>query len=114
MVTDCYPNCYPNKKHAASRDVLSPLHRTDYFSGTQVVLALSYLKPGAFLRSSLFSSSVNHHLSFFLAVFTAVNGTITSFSPIPKKPPTPITSPVTLPDLSTRTSSISPILLSLG
>src|SRR3984885_5043284 len=85
-----------------------------FFSGTQVVLALSYLKPGAFFNPSLVSSRVNHHLSFRLAVFTDPNGTMTSFSPAPRKPPTPTTRPVTLPDLSTRTSSTSPILFSLG
>src|SRR6478609_3814936 len=88
---------------------------TDYFfSGTQVVLARSYLKPGAPFRSSLVSSRDSHHLSFFLAVLTALNGTMTSFSPAPRNPPTPMTRPVILPDLSTRTSSMSPILLSFG
>jgi hypothetical protein len=32
-----------------------------YRSGTQVVLALSYLNPGALFRSSFVSSSVSHH-----------------------------------------------------
>jgi hypothetical protein len=49
------------------------------------------------------------HLSFFFSLLTAVNGMMTSFSPMSRNPPTPITSPVTLPDLSTRTSSTLPI-----
>src|ERR1700755_2074121 len=85
-----------------------------FVSGTHVVLALSYLKPAALLRLSFVSSRVSHHLSFFLLILTAVNGTMTSFSPAPRKPPTPTISPVILPLLSTSTSSMSPIFDSLG
>jgi len=59
-----------------------------------VVLARSYLNPGAPFSSPFVSSRVSHHLSFFLAVLTAMNGTMTSFSPALRNPPTPITSPV--------------------
>src|ERR1700742_1298483 len=85
-----------------------------FLAGTQVVLALSYEKPGALFKPSLVSSSVSHHLLSFLVFLTAVKGTITSFSPTPRKPPTPTTRPVILPDLSTRTSSILPIFVSFG
>src|SRR3974390_563154 len=102
------------ERHAASAACFVMRSVVYLLSGTQVVLALSYLKPGAFFRSSLVSSRVSHHLSFFLAVLTAVKGTMTSFSPAPRKPPTPMTSPVTFPDLSTRTSSTSPIFDSFG
>lgn len=50
------------------------------FSGTQAVLAQSFLKPGAFLRSSFVSSSVSHHLSFL----ADESGMMTSFSPTPE------------------------------
>src|SRR5580692_4170686 len=56
-----------------------------------------------------------YHLLLFLVVMrTASKGTETSFSPAPRKPPTPTMNEVTLPDLSTRTSMISPILASFG
>src|ERR1700752_732337 len=85
-----------------------------FFSGSHVVLVLLYLKPAEFFRLSFDSSSVRYHLSSFLADFTAEKGTMTSFSPAPRKPPTPTTRPVIFPDLSTSTSSISPIFLSFG
>src|SRR5271165_2956255 len=84
-------------------------------SGIQVIALRSYLSPLAFLRASLVEFITRYHLLLFLVVArTALNGTATSFSPAPRKPPTPMTNPVTLPSRSTRTSSISPILLSLG
>src|SRR3569832_1926807 len=79
-----------------------------FFSGSQLVLVLLYLKPVELFRLSFDSSSVRYHLSSFLLDFTAEKGTITSFSPAPRKPPTPMTRPVILPDWSTSTSSTSP------
>src|SRR6516164_6670531 len=84
-------------------------------SGTQVIALRSYLKPLAFLRVSLLAFMTRYHLLLFLFVaWTALKGTATSFSPIPRKPPTPTMSAVALPSRSTSTSMISPILLSLG
>ena len=39
--------------------------KTYLFSGDHVVVELLYLKPVAFFRESLASSTVSHHLSFF-------------------------------------------------
>src|SRR6202161_4905862 len=91
--------------------------REAYFllSGTQVVVLLSYLKPGALLRLSLVAFMTKYILLLsFMVAWTAVNGTATSFSPAPRKPPTPTISVLIWPDLSTSTSMISPILVSLG
>src|SRR5262245_7181933 len=84
-------------------------------SGTHVIALRSYLKPLALLRASLVEFMTRYHLLLFLFVtWTALKGTATSFSPIPRKPPTPTMSAVALPSRSTSTSMISPILLSLG
>src|SRR5579883_841952 len=90
------------------------LRSTLYFwwSGTQVVVVRSYLKPGAFFSWSLVAFNTRYHLLLSLSVIlTASKGTATSFSPAPRKPPTPTIREVTLPDLSSRTSVTSPILL---
>src|SRR5215831_4788704 len=84
-------------------------------SGTHVIALRSYLKPLALLRASLVEFMTRYHLLLFLFVtWTALKGMATSFSPIPRKPPTPTMSAVALPSRSTSTSMISPILLSLG
>src|ERR1700733_6413246 len=83
-------------------------------SGTHLVASESYLKPGALLRLSLFVFITSHHFLSFMVGCTASNGTATSFSPAPRKPPTATMRATTRPDLSTRTSLISPILFSLG
>jgi hypothetical protein len=57
-------------------------------SGTQVVLSLSYLKPGASLSASLVVSSVRYALLSFVVALIELNFTATSFSPAPRKPPT--------------------------
>ena len=55
------------------------------FSGTQVVVSLLYVKPGALLRPSLVAFMTRYHLSLFSVVTcTAANGTATSFSPAPR------------------------------
>ena len=58
-------------------------------SDTQAVLSLSYLKPGADFKASFVVSMVRYVLLFFVVCLTALNGTATSFSPAPRKPPTP-------------------------
>src|SRR3954470_1733275 len=58
--------------------------------------------PAPVLAAVLFASEVIIHS-------TALKGTATSFSPIPKKPPTPITTASALPFRSMRTSLTSPI-----
>src|SRR6266436_3516573 len=84
-------------------------------SGIQVIALRSYLNPFALFSASLVEFITRYHLLLSLVVaWTALNGTATSFSPIPRKPPTPTISVVALPWRSTRTSMISPILLSLG
>src|SRR5262249_38607870 len=84
-------------------------------SGIHVIALRSYLKPLAFLSRSLVAFMTRSPLLLFLFVpGTALKGTATSFSPIPRKPPTPTMSAVALPSRSTSTSMISPILLSLG
>src|SRR5215467_15079845 len=84
-------------------------------SGSHFIALRSYLKPLAFLSASLVVFITRYHLLLFLFVtWTALKGTATSFSPIPRKPPTPTMSAVALPSRSTSTSMISPILLSLG
>src|ERR1700704_5482565 len=84
-------------------------------SGTHFISLRSYLKPLALLRASLFEFMTRYHLLLFLLViWTALKGTTTSFSPIPRNPQTPMMRAVALPSRSTSTSMISPILLSLG
>src|SRR5262249_49336866 len=83
-------------------------------SGPHVVVPESYLNPGASLSLSLVVFITSHHFLSFIVGCTASKGTATSFSPAPKKPPTPTMSVAILPDLSTRTSLISPILFSFG
>ena len=46
----------------------------------------------------------SHHFLSFMVGCTASNGTATSFSPAPRKPPTPTISATIFPVLSTRTS----------
>ena len=55
-----------------------------------------------------------HHFLSFMVGCTVSNGTATSFSPAPRKPPTPAIGATTFPDLSTKTSLMSRILFSLG
>src|ERR1700681_140524 len=57
---------------------------------------------------------VSHHFPFFSVAWMALKGTATSFSPMPRKPPTDTMKASTLPSLLTSTSLISPILLSDG
>src|SRR6476619_2457769 len=84
-------------------------------SGIQVMASRSYLNPLALFRASFVEFMTKYHLLLSLLVtWTALNATATSFSPIPRKPPTPTISAVTLPSRSTSTSMISPILLSAG
>ena len=84
-------------------------------SGIRVIALRSYLNPFAVLSASLVAFITRYHLLLSLVVTcTALKGTATSFSPIPRKPPTPTMSAVTLPSRSTSTSLISPILLSPG
>src|SRR5215210_7760672 len=75
-------------------------------AGPEAVLAVPapavvLLAPPA-LAAVLFVSEVIIHS-------TDLNGTATSFSPIPKNPPTPMTTASALPLRSTRTSLTSPI-----
>jgi hypothetical protein len=51
---------------------------------------------------------------FFSLARTELKGTATSFSPMPRNPPTPMITAVTRPSLSIRMSSTPPILLSDG
>src|SRR5262245_13898369 len=67
------------------------------FSGTHWVLPRSYLYPGAPFKASLVVFMTRYHLSFFFVPLTAWNGTATSFSPAPRKPPTPMMSALTRP-----------------
>src|SRR3954452_15686609 len=84
-------------------------------SGIQVIASRSYLNPLAAFSASFVEFITRYHLLLSLLVtWTALNGTATSFSPMPRKPPTPTISAVTLPSRSTSTSMISPILLSPG
>src|SRR5215467_2951337 len=84
-------------------------------SGIHVIALRSYLKPLALLSASLVVLITKCHLLLSLVLaWTALNGTATSFSPAPRKPPTPMINAVALPSLSSSTSMISPILLSLG
>src|SRR3954447_6522964 len=84
-------------------------------SGVQVIALRSYLNPFAAFSASFVEFMTRYHLLLFLLVtWTASNGTATSFSPIPRKPPAPTISAVILPSRSTSTSMISPILLSPG
>src|ERR1700716_4357677 len=84
-------------------------------SGIQVIALRSYLNPFAVFNASLVEFMTRYHLLLSLVVaWTALNGTATSFSPIPRKPPTPTISASALPWRSIRTSMISPILLSFG
>src|SRR6202022_4895136 len=86
-----------------------------YFAaGIHVVLFLSYVNPGAVLRASLVVFKTRYHLLFFSLACNALKGIATSFSPMPRNPPTPMIKAVTRPSLSIRTSSTSPILLSDG
>src|SRR5712691_6424019 len=83
------------------------------FSGTQAMALRSYLNPGAIFSASLVAFMTGYHLLLPLVLnWTALKWTATSFSPAPRKPPTPTINAVILPSLSTRTSMISPILLS--
>src|SRR6185436_2310960 len=88
--------------------------RQPWVSLTHTVLVRSYLKPGAAFRSSLDEFIVSCHLLSLRSAFTDVNGTMTCFSPMPRKPPTPITSALILPSALSSTSSTSPILLLPG
>src|SRR6266850_2123567 len=81
---------------------------------THVVLVLSYVNPGAVFRASLVVFKTRYHLLFFSLAWRALKGIATSFSPMPRNPPTPMINAVTRPSLSIRTSSTSPILLSDG
>src|ERR1700689_2604597 len=81
--------------------------REAYFllSGTQVVVLLSYLNPGALLRLSLVAFMTKYILFLsFMVAWTAVNGTATSFSPAPRKPPTPTIKALPCPPGERRTS----------
>src|ERR1700731_4821516 len=89
--------------------------RTFYFAaGIHEVLVLSYVNPGAVFKASLVVFKTKYHLLFFTLACTSLKGIATSFSPIARNPPTPMIKAVTLPSLSIRTSSMSPILLSDG
>src|SRR6185503_5095934 len=84
-------------------------------SGIQVIASRSYLNPFAAFSASFVEFITRYHLLLSLLVtWTALNGMATSFSPMPRKPPTPTISAVILPSRSTSTSMISPILLSPG
>src|SRR6266478_4539696 len=84
-------------------------------SGIQVIALRSYLNPLALLSASFVEFMTRYHLLLSLVVvLTELKGTATSFSPMPRNPPTPTTSAVILPSRSTSTSMISPILLSAG
>ena len=69
-----------------------------WLSGTQVVVSLSYLNPGAAFRLSLVVFMTRYIFLSFMVGCTASNATSTSFSPAPRKPPTPMTSEWILPD----------------
>src|SRR5262245_36444124 len=84
-------------------------------SGIQVIALRSYLNPLALLSASFVEFMTKYHLLLSLVVVrTESKGTATSFSPKPRKPPTPTMSAEILPSRSTSTSMISPILLSAG
>src|ERR1051326_391074 len=83
-------------------------------SGTQVVVCLSYFRPGADLSSSLLAFMVRRIVLSLSVFLTASNLTATSFSPAPRKPPTLTIKALILPSESTSTSLISPILLFWG
>src|SRR5262245_15744258 len=84
-------------------------------SGIQVIALRSYLNPLALLSASFVEFMTRYHLLLSLVVVrTELKGTATSFSPMPRKPPTPTMSAGILPSRSTSTSMISPILLSAG
>src|SRR5262249_45633913 len=83
-------------------------------SGTQVVVVVSYLTPGGPLSASLVVFMTRWTLLSFVVAWPSSNGTATSFWPAPRNPPTPMISVLILPDLSTRTSEIWPILLLFG
>src|ERR1700751_110747 len=84
-------------------------------SGTQLFLSRSYLNPGAFLSSSLVVSIVRCTLLSFTLDLIELKFTATSFSPAPRKPPTPTIAALIWPPLgSTRKYMISPILLLFG
>src|SRR5207237_469064 len=71
-------------------------------SGIQAIALRSYLNPGALLRASFVVFMTAHHLLLSLVLKeTAVNGTATSFSPMPRKPPAPTIRATILPSLST-------------
>src|SRR5262249_5835727 len=83
-------------------------------AGTQAVFSLSKVKPGADFSASLFVSSVRYQSPSFISALTASSGTATSFWPAPRKPPTPMISPVTWPLSPMITSSTVPILSFAG
>ena len=72
------------------------------------------MNPGAVFNASLFVLRTNYHLLSFSLARTDLKGTATSFSPMPRNPPTPMITTVTRPSLSIRMSSTPPILLSDG
>src|SRR5947207_1333870 len=74
-----------------------PVVAADY-SGIQVMALRSYLKPLAALSESLVAFITKYHLLLSLVVTcTALKGTATSFSPMPRKPPTPMIRALILP-----------------
>jgi hypothetical protein len=84
------------------------------YAGIQFAVALSYLYPGAPLRASFVAFIVRYQLPLFCVAWTALNGTATSFESIPRNPPTETMKAAILPSFPTKTSTISPILVSEG
>src|SRR3977135_2110695 len=84
-------------------------------SGIHTIAVRSYLYPGAAFSASFVVFRTGHHLLLSLVLnWTALNGTATSFSPIPRNPPTATMSATMLPPFATSPSLIAPILLSPG
>src|SRR4029079_12787372 len=78
-----------------------------YAAGPHVIVLLSYANPGADFSASLVVSRVRYDFPSFIFCVTDENGTATSFSPMPRKPPTLTMSACTFPSWDRRTSFTS-------
>ena len=68
------------------------------FSGIQDLAVRSNLYPGAFFNASFVVFMTGYHLLVSLVLnCTALKWTLRSFSPIPRKPPTPTINATILP-----------------
>jgi hypothetical protein len=85
-----------------------------FCSGNPGRLGLVIGEPGSSLQNLFVCVESQYQLLFFSLARTELKGRATSFSPMPRNPPTPMITAVTRPSLSIRMSSTRLILLSDG